>query len=137
MNLTPKITIWNPFFYIRKTLKFNAKFWQKLPLESLVMIFESLSLILLCWLAKKNYIMRHNIFNFWGEWNKYGLVWFRIPNPFDDWEREAYSAIPDLLLLDTILPEQLVEVDSNIDRTTFLCWILFTYIISSLLLVMI
>ena len=27
---------------------------------------------------------------------------FNRPNPFDDWEREAYSAIPDLLQLDML-----------------------------------
>ena len=40
----------------------------------------------------------------------------RQPNPFDAWEREAYSAIPDLLLLDSILPEPLLPQDKEGDE---------------------
>ena len=39
---------------------------------------------------------------------------FDRPNPFDDWERESFSAIPDLLQLDAINEEPLFPVQEEI-----------------------
>ena len=42
---------------------------------------------------------------------------FERPNPFDNWEREAYSAIPDLLQLDSILAEPSgQDADVNLEQ---------------------
>ena len=38
---------------------------------------------------------------------------FERPNPFDDWERESFSAIPDLLQLDAINEEPLFPVQEE------------------------